>query len=278
MKKILKYLGAHPLLNVGLALAYFLAVTLPHEQVGLWTVPIRESLGWDRYNLLLLAMSGVALLVLLIFLGKNLRQNEVNRRKFLTYLVAAVLLTAASFRWLVIINIEAVHFGQYAVMAILLFPLVRRFGETLFWVTLLGTLDEAYQYFVLAPHRTNYFDLNDVILNLLGGVFGLLLVASLGKIFQVERKRLWFQSPVFFATILIAVGLSISFANSWLYIQPAEGQGALWALIREPQVGLWTTVHPGFTFHVVQPLEGVIIVVILLMFFSGIGDVNTFRK
>ena len=82
------------------------------------------------------------------------------------------------------------------------------------------------------------------------------------------------------STIVVAmvIALTLAFTLEWIYIYAEKGQNPLWALIREPQVGLWTTVHPGFTFHVVQPLEGVLLISILLLYFRGLGKLNISQR
>ena len=80
-----------------------------------------------------------------------------------------------AYRGLFAVNSEAIHFVQYGILALLLIPLVRRCGETIVLVTLLGILDEAYQYWVLHGDWGVYYDFNDVVLNLLGAAMGVLV-------------------------------------------------------------------------------------------------------
>ena len=92
--------------------------------------------------------------------------------------VAAVLMID---RTLIFSLPEYLHFPQYAILAWLLAkaldPARKRFvvGRVLFWTTLLGAADELNQYLFLTTRYSHYFDVNDVLINLLAAVAGVLL-------------------------------------------------------------------------------------------------------
>ena len=264
----------YPSRNLLIAGVFYLLVVLPHEQVGHFCAWLFDGhLTRNDYNGLILAISMAGLLLYVYTLVKNTRENSGLRKLIFFYLAVTVVFTILCFKLLIVINIEVVHFVQYGAMAFLLFPLVKRYGETVFWATLMGAADEGWQYIYLAPAKSNYYDFNDVIINLLGAVFGLLLVRSLQPEFALQpRWQIW-KSPAFYTSLLLGCVIWLSLRNGWLHVfAPAtEGPDRLWSLIRVAQPGFWTTVHPQVTFHVVQPVEGLVITGLLLLLYAGLG-------
>lgn len=109
-------------------------------------------------------------------------------------LVGLALLTIASQHWLLVTNIELIHFPQFAFIAGLF--LVAGAGPKLAWLlgSLAGLLDETYQHLVLYAGVPNtYFDINDILLNAIGAAWGVCLfgargLAASGPLFPNPRR------------------------------------------------------------------------------------------
>ena len=87
--------------------------------------------------------------------------------------------TLAAQRWLLVTNIELIHFPQFALLAVLF--LTAGFEPKVAWVlgSLGGLLDETYQHLVLYAGVANtYFDINDVLLNAIGAAWGVCLFGA----------------------------------------------------------------------------------------------------
>jgi len=153
-------------------------------------------------------------------------------------------------------------------LALLLFPLLRSYSGTLFWGTILGTIDEAYQYFYLAPNRTNYFDFNDVILDLIGVAFGLILIRSFNP--SIAKIKSWFNKPIAFTTLAIGLVTALLHITGKLRFYPDETATEALLLVKKVPTGFWSEVPPKVVFHIVEPLEGLIVVTTLLLFFVGL--------
>jgi glycopeptide antibiotics resistance protein len=222
-----------------------------------------------------LAIIGLAMLSLFAFYIVN-RIREGEDRKFkLLYLVLTLVLITVSFKTLLTINAEYIHFFQYAILAIPIFALTMKYGETVFWVTLLGALDEAYQYFILYPDF-RYFDINDVILNLLGGGIGVILIfATLkGQVVQdflsprgrggKERSR------VMIISVVLLSGLLISYVTGYVQLYPDPGSSGNSILLNRGPApsSFWKKVDWGKTLHILHPVEGMIITGLLVGFYS----------
>ncbi len=270
MQQIVNKLKDNPIINIILAIVYYLLVVLPHEQVGLFTVKVFGHLPRDRYDFIILVSGIVILLLFIIPLLKGI-SKQANQTKLLISLAFSILCSVIIFHTLIIINIEIVHFFQYGMMAILLFPLIRHYGQTLFWVMILGSLDEAYQYFYLSPDRTDYYDFNDVIINQIGGTFGLIALKAFG-VKEVEKS--W-KGIFIFLIAVSSLSILLWFAG-YLDIYPGSDESfATIQLIKKYEPGFWSVVHPNITYHIVRPLEGILIVGFLMMVYSVMLRGNT---
>jgi len=164
VQRYINYLSQGPALNICLVITYYLLVVLPHEVIGVWIAQtLDQPFGRDTYNLIILALgiSGFLGYVFLVWNGTRFRKDK--GKKTWLYLLATLTLIVLSLNTILVVNIEIIHFVQYAFLALLVFPLFHSYQETLFWSTVLGAIDEGYQYLVLAPHRTDYYDFNEFV-------------------------------------------------------------------------------------------------------------------
>lgn len=280
MTNFIQWLHHRKPINFCLVVLFFLLVVLPHEQVGLLVVHIFKKLaidlnqveGRNTYNFIILLIGLVGLGSYFVPVLKNIYTHSQDRAVKLFYLITTLIFVVLAFNSLLVVNIEIIHFLQYGLMAILLFPLTQRYGETLFWVTLLGAIDEAYQYFYLAPHRTDYYDFNDVIINLLGGALGLILLRTmdLGEV-GINRKK-WIKAVPAIVVVVISIVIFTLYKIGILYVYPPEEElTGIILLVKKIPISFWSVIHPNVTYHVVQPLEGLILLGILLLFYAGLG-------
>ncbi|MDZ7740344.1 MAG: hypothetical protein U5Q03_00930 [Bacteroidota bacterium] len=189
LNKFLDFLYHHKSLNLLLAGLYYLLVVLPHEWFGKIIADAFNQMGRNVYQLLMLSFAVVFILIYLYFISRIL----LKRHEFISYLFLFVLifLTAISYPLIIIHYVEAIHFLQYAVLALLLFPLLRNYYKVIFWGLLLGFADEAYQHFYLDP-GSKYFDFNDVLLNGDRAVLGVISHCTV-KLASRKIKRITFQ-------------------------------------------------------------------------------------
>jgi VanZ family protein len=250
-----------------LAALYFAAVSLPHKEVSKIFDWLSRELSFGVYNDALFKVNVFLAIVSSAFMLLRIRNG--NRRALkITYWLFTAFLVGASYEILIVFNVESIHFPQYAVLALLVFPLVMRYGDTVFWCTLLGALDEGYQYFVL--YRDNnevYFDFNDILLNLVGAGIGVLILFTLADDrskrstahthSSLNRSR----SPVIVTTaFLFAAGFFFSMTGHLQLYPEAGASGTPFILMsRKPAAtSFWTEPKRGKAFHILTPLEGII--------------------
>ncbi len=274
MIKILQFLSKRKAINIVLGIIVYLLVTLPHELVGVTIAGIFKGVPRSQYDLTILGISVIILISFAIYLFIQIKKLDKPIYPFAFFMFCLACMVV-SLHMLIIVNIEIIHFIQYALLAILLFPLTKNFFTTIVLVAFLGTVDEAYQYYYLSPERTNYYDFNDVILNLLGAAMGMIFLRSHSGINTILTyytrafKKAWiyyFSFCCIMALLIWQNNLIQKFLNLIGLDLDWAGFGAV--LIRIPTVSFWTEIPPKILYHVVQPFEGFVIVTILFFIFS----------
>lgn len=271
MSKMIDFLKRNTWVNILLILSYFVAVVLPHKLFGAFLIDVVfKDIPMPLYNRYILIGGTVILLLFSFIYFKNaLKSNYRNRLIF--YFIANVALVAVIMNVLFVLNTEVAHFPQYAIMAILLFPLIGHYHQTLILSVLMGIIDESYQYFYLAPLDTSYYDFNDVVTNLAGAVFGLLFIWSLG-VQEFKTYRFW-KSPGTIGGLLLAIVLFILHWQNILSIYP--NANIKYHLLRTWPTGFWSHINPNITFHIMRPIEGTVITLLLIRFYYYLGDRQT---
>lgn len=258
MIPLMKLLQAKKQKSFLIAILYFALVILPHEWIGVNINKAFSVMSRDQYNQIILTLFCSILIGLFIVLYKRLmaHPNKVKLLGFFAFTIACIIIVS---KYLFVINIECVHYIQYAIGAILLFALLEHYFVSLFIAFIIGVFDEGYQYFYLSPHRTDYFDINDIITNLLGAAFGLLILKTFG-IPQSKNNKKMMKRGFLLPFIVISSSLIFLLQTNVLSVFPSADR---FMLVRKLQTGFWTTVPPKVSFHVVQPLEGLVIIVFL---------------
>ncbi len=269
MFPIITWLRDRPIVNIIIAGIFYLLFTLPHEYVGVFIAGIFKGMPRQRYDLIILCLASVVFIFYIIPLLRGILKNR-DRNLLLFFLTTTFGLTILSINTILIVNIELIHFIQYAALAILFFPLTMRYTDTIFWVTFLSTLDEAYQYWFISPDRTNYYDFNDVIINMLGVVFGLIILRSSQKVHVLakDNKRPIFKNSIVIGLIVMVVIVSILFATNIMDVYPNDTDPqAPMLLVKKVETSFWSVIHPNITYHIVRPFEGLMILLMLYIFY-----------
>mgnify|MGYP001030119080 CR=1 FL=1 len=166
--------------------AVYAAGCLLHLRFSLWLVRPREtafgSLAFAELVPAAAMAAGAALAAAVVL---QLRRSP---RPWLTggFWLSWIGAVALADRYLTFSSNEWAHYPQYALVAWLLARAMDpgrqrwRVGRVLFWVTLLGAVDELAQYLWITASYSDYFDFNDVLVNLVGAFAGVLLYYGSG--------------------------------------------------------------------------------------------------
>lgn len=278
------------------AALYFVATTLAHLAFSLWLVAQRTT-TWQgntypySYRDALPWLLPVAALALLGWLVHNALRHGTPRRIgiVLVYWVIWLACIVGVDRWLTYSIAEYFHYPQYALLAILLAktmdPTHARWPITrlLLITTLLGALDELAQYMWITVSYSNYYDFNDVLVNLLAATLGMMVYYGLRTPPTPMRRsshRLMVD-PINSALLtFIFLGCALAWATGHLGVSPpaqvppggifttTEGVSALFL---ERQAGLYGGWQPGIRhgqYHVLTPIHGMSLVTLVLLLWA----------
>jgi len=269
MTGILLWIRDRPLLSWALVGIYTVVVSLSHDWVQNLLLRISNCIGRPVFSgiALVLGIAGVVGVGRLV-----LRRPGEHHSLVRFYWIALLVLVVVACGFLMSYVSESIHFLQYALLAIVVFALVGRTADTILWITILGAVDEAYQYWILHRHWGVYFDFNDAILNTVGAVFGILLIlgtVDLKKIGYPLFPRSIMKCPPFLVLLGTAVGGTALYQTGHLAMEPNAGPET-WILFNRIKVVAEYWIQPKFAkiFHVLRPAEALIWLTTITWFFS----------
>ena len=162
-------------------LLYFLAVSLPHHPFSYWLDDaFIRPVGYYSVQHMADVASWILLGVSAAFLIRIAFVHRWGALRHLSILLLLVALMYPTDYYLIVNNIERIHYPQYAMLALLLGLSLRNEMLIFFVTTFAGFVDEFLQ-FVMDPMKSNYFDFNDIVLNILGAAAGVVLLMGLRK-------------------------------------------------------------------------------------------------
>jgi hypothetical protein len=276
MDRFIVWLSERKLLTVALASAYLVVVILFHRSVSAIFDWLSEKLSFKVYNdsiflisLMVMVACGVMVLVKIV-------KGERRCQKIISCIFTAFLVVV-SYETLVVFNVENIHYPQYAILALPVFALLKHFGATVFWVTLLGALDEAYQYFVLFRNNyATYLDFNDIVLNLIGAGIGVAFIYVLSDVksespaFRANALGKWNKFIILAVTSCILFGGVSLYAAGILRFYPEANcpNSPILLSMVPPPTRFWEIPTRGKPFHIFHPVEGLFFSAILIACYS----------
>lgn len=249
-----------------LLIAYYLIVVLPHEHVGKLIASIFLPGSRVRYDGIMLAILCLILAFATIWAWRKIALKDRTFIALYTLLTCVFIVLCVNL--LFVLNVEAIHFIQYAVFAIICFQITKSYWKTLFWSIIAGSVDELYQYMYLAPSKSEYYDFNDVVINAVGAGIGLMLIRVINPSVHTFKRDSVFKSIEIWTLIgliaFIIIGLIVGF------ISYGPDPDALFCFMKAENINFWYTVKTGpkVLFHVIKPIEGAFLVLVLFVVYS----------
>lgn len=267
ISRYLQWFRQHRLINALLVFAYIVLLIFAHEWFVNLSVEVMRSLSLPVYNKLVAGVTTIAAVAVIVLIARAISQKVELQRSGL--LVLALTLAALIIHFFVFteMNVEFIHAVEYGILAALIYPLVGRFAAAVVYSFPVMLFDEWYQYQVLFDW-VEYFDFNDILLDLLGA--GLFLAVI--KTFSQESEQptaLTKQSEVY-VLFLMAVTAMMMLLSSTVVPYPEDAASNTWLVLNaiEEPYGFWR-VHPliGSTYHVLEPITGLITVFSVCLFY-----------
>jgi hypothetical protein len=179
------WLQKNRLLNIILVLAFSCFIVFMHDSfvnVSIQLMNAYSLAAYDKMVAIIALIIGVAIIAIL--LNKIYAEKSFWQAK-LFYLIASFTLLAIHFFVLTEKSIEMIHALLYFGLSFLLFPIFGRYSAAIIFALVIMIIDEWFQYKILYPQYVEYYELNDILLDVLGS--GLLITQLF--IFGVKNKN-----------------------------------------------------------------------------------------
>jgi len=178
-------------LTLILILLYSIAILLSHDFLVQISVKVMLSMGLENYNRLISGIAGMSFVSLLLFVVTEYFKNDGNKVSKLLFLFLVISSLLVHYFFLLEMNIEIIHAFAYSPLIFLFFALFKRFSAAIIFSIPIMLIDEYYQYQILYSY-VEYWELNDVLLDILGGLF-ILAILYISNI-KVEVPKI----PIYF--------------------------------------------------------------------------------
>lgn len=269
LEKSVNYLEKHRLQNIVLVIIYTIAIVFLHDYMVHKSIIVMNTLGLQYYNTIVAIGSALFGLFLIAFVGYMLYKNRDEELKKIFYLIGTLLLMLLHFNTMFEMNIEIIHSLQFGVLGFLLFPFSRKIGATVVLSLPIMLLDEWHQYQVLYPGYVEYFEFNDIVMN----IFGLSLLCILLWISGVKHNKS--TSPIYirweFKLLLVYIAIiAILILTNIIVFYPEEQKEHTFLILNqlEQRDAFWI-IHKfsGAKYHVLSPIESFVIISSLSIFY-----------
>lgn len=272
MVRLITWLRENSVINLAAVFIYMLVVVFLHDTMVQFSVWIMNNLTIIYYDLVIAIVAVIVAGVFSFLFLRQLIQNE-GRRIFkvilLVFTFGALLLHA---KYLFVVNVEMIHFVEFAILAFLLYPISRRFGFTMFLATIGAYIDEWYQYIILYPDRESYFDFNDTLMDQLGMGLALLMIYNYGlKSPWKPNIKEWITSPGMIVVFVIMAVSSVLFLTDVIVPYQSQATDVTWLVLNEannPGAFFKEFLTSGRYYHVLTPWEGFFLNFLLIAIYS----------
>lgn len=250
---------------------YGLAILLLHDWFVKLSIKAMNLYSLPVYNVIVRNFSlSLAAAILFASVVKSF-QNKRFDSLFILIIFSAFLFLHSIL--LFEMNIEIIHAVEYGLMAVLIYILTRNAGAAIVLCLPLMLADEWVQYRLLYGNYNQYYEFNDIVLDIIGcGIF-----LSVFKIFEpkrmavrsdcINRKEFWFLSCAFLLfLVLIKTGVFAVHQN-------VVCNHTVFTLskIQSPENFWHIHAFTGAKYHILSPFWGALFIYLLCLF-GGVLD------
>lgn len=267
ISRYLQWFRQHRLINALLVFAYIAFLIFAHEWFVNLSVEVMRSLSLHVYNKLVAGITTIAAVAVIVLIARAISRKVELQRSGL--LVLALTLAALIIHFFVFteMNVEFIHAVEYGILATLIYPLVGRFAAAVVYSFPVMLFDEWYQYQVLFDW-VEYFDFNDILLDLLGAGLFLAVIKTFSQ--ESEQPTALAKRPEVYVLLLMAITAMMMLLSSAVVPYTEDAASNTWLVLNaiEEPYGFWR-VHPliGSTYHVLEPITGLITVFSVCLFY-----------
>ncbi|MFM1874399.1 MAG: hypothetical protein RL266_136, partial [Bacteroidota bacterium] len=128
IRKLIQWLSDHRSVNLALVIVYAAFIVFAHEWFVNLSVEIMNGLSLPVYNRLVAAIATVALLLVVFLIYFGLKHRTAIDKVGLGFLSLTLIALVIHFFVLTEMNIEFIHAIEFGLLAVLIYPLIGRFG------------------------------------------------------------------------------------------------------------------------------------------------------
>lgn len=217
-----------------------------------------------------IAIAAIFTLILLPRLLKHPMRGRVAAMWILT-----IALAVATWWSFMANNSELVHFPQYFPEGMMLLVLTGSPLEAIALATIIGGLDEAFQYIWVVAGQPVPYDFNDIFMDMIGAASGVVFALSLLPVARSVVRRWWRPGVLAFLAVY-PVGFLLWLSGK-MVLYEAPGAGPHWfSLSRQVTPPFWFKAFFGpRIFHELSPLEGPLVLLSgLVLYALLLGDLE----
>jgi len=267
--RFISWLKQNTVLNLSLVFIYGFSLIFFHDFFVKLSVNAMNNLSLPVYNKVVLIVSicgGVVVFASLLYM---LFKTKESRNGKLFFLLLASLLIAMHCRFLFEMNIEVVHVLEFTLLSVLLFPLLGSFGAAVAFTLPFIVVNEWYQYVVLYPGYIQYFEFNDVVIDLLGCGMAMVFLWIGGA--KSKPVSVFWRKPEVVFLFTINLLFVILLATCVFAFYPEDKCGNTFLVLSQLQNPhlFWQTHVYGAVYHVMKPVEGLVAVNLVCLFITG---------
>ena len=276
MQKFLFWLHTHKWVCVLAIFVYSLFIVFMHSSFVYLSIIVMNYFSLPLYNWLVTSVLFVFLGTFIYFIFNHIRKYKHPIKSQLLYLVVTLVLIIIHFITLFEMNIEIIHVLEYAGLAVLFYVLFARAGAAIIFSIPIMLWDEWRQYVILYPSYVQYFELNDIVIDILGSGFVLVSLSVFGISIKSNSLLIWKLPELHFLFTLILATI-FSFNFGWIVDYQSEVQiNTVFIMNKMSNHFDFWNIHP-FTkaqYHILSPNWGVSIILVLSLFYISFDRIT----
>jgi hypothetical protein len=259
--------GNHTLFSIlvwVVVIIYVAGMILIHRTANDFCNVLRKQLGLTLYLFVLRVTGVIGVTAAIIYFGRTILDHF---RKLELWLLVIPLLIVADLS-LISVPVERMHYLQYGLLTWVIFKATGKQFLAAMLAFSCGVVDESFQYWVLYAHNLKvYFDWNDIGLNLMGVIMVLFFFLP-----GMNQKRTVIRTSVLASLVLWVAGVLLIVFT----LNPDQ-----YLIRKDPYKGVstfWITTKIGTHYHVMNSLEGLIVLGTVLILIAGYYWPNRLRS
>lgn len=274
INRFVKWQTENRFINLVLVIGYVVFLVFAHEWFVNLSVEVMNNLSLDVYNKLVACITGLGFTTVLGLVFWAIRSKIKVQWSGILFTISVLAGHIFHFFVFTEMNIEFIHAMEFGLLAMLIYPLVGRFGAAAIYAFPIMFVDEWYQYQVLFDY-VEYFDFNDILLDLLGA--GLFL--SILRIFNHNSSgsKPILQRPELYVLAFFGLAIAVLLMTSVIVPYAADESSNTWLILNNIQdpYGFWRE-HPliGSTYHVLEPITGIVTVFAVCLFYLAMDPIR----